>query len=128
MEIVFKYPPNIEKIREHFPVKYGVIFTYGDKLYNPDRGEIDSALMVHEETHTVQQGNNPDEWWDRYFTDESFRKEQEIEAYRNQYKYALENYNRASRKRLLRQISKDLSSHLYGNLMTEEEAKEQIIK
>jgi len=128
MKIVFKYPPNIKRIKEHFPIKRGVIFTYGNRLYNPDRGEIDDALMVHEETHTAQQGNNPDEWWDRYFIDKAFRLEQETEAYQNQYKYALDNYNRASRKRLLRQISKDLSSSLYGNLITEKEAKEIITK
>ena len=127
MKIIYEYPPNIEKIREHFPIKSGIIFTYGGELYNPDKGNISADLMAHEETHVAQQGNDPDKWWDRYFIDDAFRLEQETEAYRNQYKYSLENYNRAGRKRLLKKISKDLSSPLYGNLITENEAKEAII-
>jgi len=126
MKIKYEYPPNIEEIRAVFPLHRGIIFTYGDVLYNPDKGEIDEALIKHEETHTKQQGDNPDEWWKRYFIDKEFRAEQEIEAYRNQYKYAVENYNRQQRKFLLKVISKDLSSPMYGSIMTTEEAKQTI--
>lgn len=128
MEIVNKYPPNIEEIKKNFTLHKGIIFTYGDKLYNPDNGIIDEALMKHEETHTVQQGDNPDEWWDKYFTDKEFRLKQELEAYQNQYKYAIENYGRPMRRNLLKIISKDLSSVMYGSLISEEEAKGLIKK
>ena len=126
MKIKYEYPPNIEEIRANFQLHKGIIFTYGDTLYIPDRGKIDEALIKHEETHTRQQGDTPDEWWQRYFIDKEFRIEQETEAYRNQYKYALENYNRQKRKYLLKVISEDLSSAMYGNVMTKEEAKETI--
>ncbi len=122
MKIKHKYPPNIEKIRAVFPLHKGIIFTYGDTLYNPDKGNIDEALIKHEETHTRQQGDNPDEWWEKYFVDIDFRASQEIEAYRNQYQYAVENYSRPMRRALLKQISKDLSSAMYGNIISKEEA------
>ncbi|HEC32912.1 MAG TPA: hypothetical protein ENI63_01470 [Candidatus Kaiserbacteria bacterium] len=123
MKIVYKYPPNIEKIRAVFPLHKGIIFTYGDTLYNPDRGKIDEALMKHEETHTRQQGDDIDGWWEKYFVDVDFRMKQELEAYQNQYKYAVENYSRNMRRVLLKVISKDLSSAMYGNIISEEEAK-----
>ncbi len=131
MKIKHEYPPNIDKIYEVFPFVRGhrcVVFTYGDTLYNPNKGIIDEALMKHEETHTAQQGDNPDKWWDRYFVDKEFRTDQELEAYRNQYKYAVDNYSRNMRRSLLKQISKDLSSALYGSIITEEEAKVAITK
>lgn len=126
MKIKHKYPPNIEKIRAVFPLHRGIIFTYGDTLYNPDRGTIDEALIKHEETHTRQQGDDPDKWWERYFVDVEFRAEQELEAYQNQYKYAVDNYSRPQRRLLLKQISKDLSSAMYGNIMTKEKARDLI--
>lgn len=126
-KIINTYPPNIEEIRKNFTLKRGIIFTYGDKLYVPDGGEIDDALMKHEETHTIQQGDNPDRWWKLYFLDKKFRLNQELEAYRNQYKFAVENYNRPACRRLLAQISKDLSGEMYGNIITKDKAKEEII-
>ena len=128
MKILYEYPPNIDKIREVFPLHKGVIFTYGDTIYNPDKGKITSELIKHEETHEKQQGNNIDEWWNKYLNDKKFRLEQEIEAYRNQYKYILENYNRQMRKLLLKDIAKHLSSAMYGYLISEEDATEIIKK
>jgi len=128
MKILHRYPPNIEKIREVFTLHSGIIFTYGDTIFNPDKGLIDEALLAHESTHSRQQGKDPEAWWNRYLTDTKFRTEQELEAYRNQYKYAVEHYTRQMRKQLLKTISKDLASAMYGNIMTREEAREAIQK
>ena len=126
MKIVHKYPPNIEDIKSVFPISRGIIFTYGDTIYNPDNFIIPDDLITHEETHMKQQGKDPDRWWKRYFVDQKFRLEQELEAYRNQYRYAINNYDKRSRKELLKRISKDLSRPLYGSLVTKKEAKKLI--
>ena len=129
MKVVRKYPPNIKDIAEVFPdakKRDDVIFTYGNKLHNPNGVILEEDLMVHEQTHSKQQGDDPKKWWDRYFIDERFRLEQEVEAYHNQFKYALENYGRQRAREILRRASKELSSALYGNIIREYEAKERI--
>lgn len=130
MKILAKYPPNYERICRNFPsVKLNyVIFTYGDTVYNPSGVELTGDLIAHEGTHIKQQEKiGKDEWWDRYFIDLEFRMEQELEAYRVQYKYAIDNYNRANRKRLLRKVSHDLASQIYGRMVNKREA-EKLIK
>jgi len=131
MKIEHKRPPNYLEIIKHFPTvanKQGVIFTYGDILYAPNVHSISHDLMKHEETHQRQQEKmGKDIWWDRYFNEPEFRLSQELEAYRNQYKYTQINYGRKLRREVLKNISKDLSSSIYGNLITKVKAT-QLIK
>jgi len=51
---------------------------------------------------------------------------QELEAYRNQYKYAQINYGRKLRRKLLDHIAKDLSSAIYGNIIIKSEVIKSI--
>lgn len=47
-------------------------------------------VEVHERTHLHQHGYTNDgaaKWWDRYLKDADFRYEQELEAYRDQYRF-----------------------------------------
>ncbi len=124
MKVVNAYPPNIEEIRRSFNIEgKSVVFTYGDTLYAPNSSEISPDLMVHEETHAEQQSHiGTYVWWDRYITNPAFRLDQELEAYRNQYQWAVENLTRHYRRALLKRIAEDLSSDLYGNVIDTEEA------
>jgi len=123
MKIKNKYPPNIDKIREKFPnLPSGVVFTYGEVIYAPF-GKVTSDLRVHEKTHTKQQGDDPDGWWDKYLADEKFRLKQEAEAYRNQYRFYRETCKVKSRIRpFLEKIANDLSGKIYGNIISFDEA------
>lgn len=116
MNIIVGFPPNIEKIRKSFTVNKGIVFTYGNTLYNPDNGKIDGALMVHEETHSRQQMKflTPAEWWNKYLEDPSFRLSQELEAYQNQ----LIEYKKTNKQWMpfLNTIADHLSSFRYGNI------------
>ena len=88
--------------------------------------DIPDYLEVHEATHIKQQAEyGKDEWWDRYFTDEGFRLEQEVEAYKNQHQFLKDNYSRQRRRFIMRQIHKDMTTY-YGDMCTEEEAKKLI--
>jgi hypothetical protein len=125
MKIIIDYPPNIEQIDKVFNVKNtkGIVYAYGDVLYNPDNGVIDVPLIAHEQTHTIQQGDSPEEWWVKYLNDSEFRLSQEIEAYRNQYiKYCDLVKDKNKRFNFLRKIASDLSSPMYGNIIKLEEA------
>lgn len=127
MKIVQNFPPNIEAIKSKFNLHKGVIFTYGDTIYNPDNGDIDEPLLTHEQTHFVQQGTDPKFWWEMYLNDPEFRYRQELEAYRHQYrKFCQLRKDRNERNRFLTRIAQDLSSEIYGNLCTFNEAMREI--
>jgi hypothetical protein len=119
MNIVKQYPPNITEIMKVFPINKNTVFTYGDTLYAPNVNfKLPPDLLAHEQTHTIQQGADPAGWWDKYLKDKDFRLQQEIEAYRNQYRFFCKFVKgRNERFNFLRTIAMDLSGSLYGNLI-----------
>lgn len=128
MKILYEYPPNIEAIKQRFEVPYEAVFTYGDTLYVPHGGTIDKALMVHEETHMRQQKTIGKEvWWDWYLGSKDFRLSQEVEAYQNQYREQKKHIkDRNELNRYLQRLAQDLSSPMYGKIMTLTEARQAI--
>lgn len=129
MKIINDYPPNHKEIEERFgPLPDGVIFTYGDIIYSPKHTRLANHLIAHEEVHSRQQMDDPVGWWERYLVDDNFRLEQEVEAYREQYKYIRKFTPDGNvRIRLLYKISSDLSGSMYGSIVTFSEAKRLIL-
>lgn len=124
MTIIYSHekPPIYERCVKEFGVDWdkGVIFTYGNTVYS--KHELPEDLKAHEATHVKQQTEmGKDVWWDRYFADPKFRLEQEVEAYRNQMKYADENYNRITRRVIYKHVIKSMIT-MYGGMCTEDEA------
>ncbi|MCK9369515.1 hypothetical protein M0R04_06350 [Candidatus Dojkabacteria bacterium] len=131
LKIIKSFPPNIEAIRKKFNILgRNIVFTYGDILYIPSGNtEIPDHLMVHEETHQRQQkefNGGVEKWWEVYLEAPWFRLEQEVEAYRNQWKFIEDNLNRTERRRLYAIIVKDLSGPIYGNMVSKDEAERLI--
>lgn len=126
MKIVIGFPPNIDLIRARFPLHQGVVFTYGDTLYNPDGAIIPNHLLVHEEVHVRQQGSTPEKWWEIYFIDKEFRLSQEAEAYGAQYQFVHSRSSRQVSRDFLKTLANQLSSPLYGKLCSFAQAKELI--
>ena len=129
MKVSNELPPNYKDIIKVLPEVEGnkrVVFTYGDTIYNPGGGNIPDHLMAHEEVHVKQQRKiftTPKKWWKRYLKDKRFRFTQEIEAYRTQYKFVKRtNNNREEVNRFLARIAMDLSSPVYGSIVTTTEA------
>lgn len=101
-------------------INNNVVFTYGDTIHA--RCSISPDLLVHEQVHMAQQENiGKDRWWKTYLIDEKFRLDQEVKAYREQYKYVKGN-NREFNFRFLDRIAKDLSGSTYGNIISYKEA------
>lgn len=123
-------PPIWEEANKAFQLREGVVFTYGDTLYNPEAIQIPRDLMIHEETHAKQQEYNETVakiWWMKYIEDPEFRLSQELEAYRAQYKYICSIIkDRNARDRNLRTIAKILASPMYGSIISESEALKKL--
>lgn len=127
MEEKIAYPPNIEDIRKMFPLHKGIVFTYGDVLYNPDNCFIDNYLQYHELTHAFQQKNKVARWWKLYLEDKAFRFTQELEAYQNQYNlFCQQHKDRNKQNYYLNKLSADLSSEMYGSICSRSEAMRAI--
>lgn len=128
MKILNELPPIYDAILANgmHPTST-VVYTYGDTLYNPSGAEISEHLMCHEETHSHQQGSNPDAWWGRYLIDPFFRLKEEAEAYANQYDFiCLTVKDRNRRYFVLNDLASHLASPIYGDVISKDTARKLI--
>jgi hypothetical protein len=105
------------------------LFTWGDTIYATSNREIPPYTMMHEEVHSTQQKEygSPQGWWDRYLTDPEFRLAQELAAYRREYRAFLRMYkDKNTRDSFLRFQALMLSSPMYGNLISFNDARKEI--
>lgn len=101
----------------------GVIITIGNTIYS--KNPISKDEEVHETVHVRQQQSyGVTKWWDEYVANKDFRLSQEIEAYKAQALFINENGNRKDRRFKIPRIAELLSSDLYGNLISYDEAFE----
>lgn len=125
MIIIEDYPPNYKDIEIKFHPSPRTVFTWGDIIYNPNRVRIPKDLEVHESVHMKQQAGYPKMWWERYLVDPKFRLSQELEAYITQFRY----YKKINKSWMpfARRIAGDLSSSLYGYIISYSDALWKII-
>jgi len=111
--LAFKFPMILEDT---------TTMVWGDTMYRANGNDnLQDHFLAHEQTHIRQQKNklNGIIWWIKYSFSKQFRLNQEIEAYRKQYKVLGD-------PRLLHQIATDLSGRLYGNIISYDEAVRSI--
>jgi len=130
-----KYTPPPQKIykqaqkqfgKDNVDFKMGTVFTVNDTIYT--KGKLSDDLYIHEITHIIQQTKMGwRKWWKKYFKDEQFRYEQELEAYRNQYRWVKNNIkDRNKQNDYLIFFAKMLSGKMYGGIKSFGEAKHEI--
>lgn len=129
-EIKNEKPPIWEEAHKHFKIDDGKTFyTYGRCIYNPAGLKLPDHIVAHEKVHMAQQEaiGGPDIWWEKYFADPEFRMHEELEAYREQYRfYKNIHQNRRKREIFLEEIAKHLSSGMYGLGIEQGEAEDMI--
>lgn len=125
MKVLNEKPPIWDKAKAAFDFnEKTTIFTYGDTIYNPAGINVSLDLHAHEQVHERQQASlktllvsGPKAWWKRYIKDPEFRFQQELEAYRAQYKYIKTQIkDRNKLHDYLVFIAKELKGPMYGNL------------
>jgi hypothetical protein len=113
-------PPNFDRIVEVFPfaIRPGVIFAYGEDIYNPTGIEIPPALEQHEAVHQLRQRvltDGPEEWWELYLTNPAFRYHEELLAHATEYRAQLRRLDdRNRRAALLTSTARRLVAPLYN--------------
>lgn len=140
-EIIIDKPPIFDELLKVFPEagEPGVIFSWGDKIYNPSGYPIPPQLMAHEAVHGERQIGAIDAdgdidgfvrgWWASYMKEPHFRLQEEILAHRVEYKeYCKLTKDREQRVRYLHRMCIRLAGVLYGNLITYMDARRAITK
>ncbi len=118
--VIIDRPPNFEAIRAVFPLAEGegVVFAYGDRIYNPGGEEIPNALMQHELAHCKRQvdmDGGVEAWWDLYLTDGKFRYDEELVAHKAEYNALKAEYaGKGQNKKILEFVAGKLVAPLYG--------------
>jgi hypothetical protein len=123
--ILTMFPPNIGRITKVIPHarKQGVIFTYGDTIYNPAGNKLPPELIAHEMVHIEQQhGINPEVWWAMYLSDPKFRLGMEIPAHKVEMDYL--RANRMSHRHVLTRLLSPLYAAILPPDMTENEIED----
>lgn len=109
--------PFLDVYKHRFDVTERTIFAYDDNIYSDF--PLTRDLIIHEATHHRQQADvGLDKWVELYLSDDKFRLDQEVEAYRNQ----LRSMNRKERRSSIKDCAYYLSSKLYGNIINYNEA------
>jgi len=132
LNLVKAYPPNYDQICEAIDgVKgnEGIVFTYGDTVYSPSGIALAEHVRRHEAVHVEQQTKmGKDEWWAEYLKNPQFRLEQELEAYKVQYRWIQRTRNYKYISETLDGIAADLAGPMYGNILDFDTAKKAISK
>lgn len=132
MTVIRMYPPNFQKIKKRFGnvVTGGkVIFTYGERIYNPGSAQLTDALFAHERVHADRQiamGIEP--WWDKYIEDNQFRFDEELPAHKAEYEVIAKRHLPGAKatEHALRAIAERLAGPLYGRMVSFDQALEAI--
>jgi hypothetical protein len=132
-EIIIAYPPIVEEIQAVFPAvgkTSGIIFSWGDKIYNPSNVVITPALAAHELVHGQRQTNDEAaiiKWWRTYLADPEFRVNEELLGHKAELNVLLFRVaDRNQRNMLVQQIAMRLSGPIYGNAITLSEARKRL--
>jgi hypothetical protein len=131
MRVVIKRPPIYDACVARFgPLPPGVMFCWGDTIYNPGSSIISRELFAHERVHSIQQAGDPETWWHRYLADDRFRLDQELPAHVTELFTFHCNHpgGAASGKRrlYLHAVASRIASPMYGRLIGYEEARRVI--
>ncbi|HWX31235.1 MAG TPA: hypothetical protein VNZ53_27825 [Steroidobacteraceae bacterium] len=118
--ILVERPPNFDQILKAFPDadKPGVIFAYGDFIYNPSGNAIPGPLFAHEAVHQQRQQGpgkmSPEIWWQLYIEDNAFRYREELLAHVAEYKAQTHGLDRNQKHKLLMSTAARLTAPLYN--------------
>lgn len=122
-QVVFDYPPEFEAIDAVFGVRgKPVIFSYGDRIFNPMRLDIPPQLLAHEAVHGRRQMADVAAWWRRYLADPAFRLAEEVPAHYAELEWFLNHGSRKQRRAALKVVAGRLAAPLYGPMVTQPRA------
>jgi hypothetical protein len=127
IKVLHGYPPNYQAIQTNFRVTENQVYAYYPNIYIPNGKDPEPSLLLHENVHCESQYKiGVEVWWFRYITDPEFRLEEELIAFGTQFAFIKTVYQGQQVKDMLHEFAVNLSSPLYGSIVTKEEADTRI--
>ncbi len=124
IKIIQGYPPNYQQIASNFPVTENQIYAYYPNIYKTREDDIEPSILLHENIHCERQKHQGvEKWWYNYIMDKDFRLEEELCAFGAQYAFAQTVYRSKQCQKMLHEMSVNLSSPLYGNIIDKNKAE-----
>jgi hypothetical protein len=115
------YFPYYENYKRKFPITDKTIFVFEDTIYT--NYEMSYDIYFHELKHLDRMNKiGANKWIMAYLQNKDFRLEEELVAYRYQLKKVREQNDREEYAHILIECANNLSSPLYGNLVSYSEA------
>lgn len=128
-KVIKAFPPNFTSLTKAFPqikgrAGQGIIFAYGDRIYNPSGRPLGQHILAHENEHCQRQNaQGVGSWWDAYMVNPQFRLAEEVLAHRIEWDTYQKYVTRlADQEDYLKTMVERLSGPLYGYLVTKAEA------
>jgi hypothetical protein len=117
-------PKIYDKLHEQFNVSWDDGLIIADGYILCCKYEIPPEKIIHELVHSKRQEKiGKDLWWNLYLSKPTFLLEEEVLAYREEYKFICENIkDRNLRFECLYEMARTLSSEQYGSLVSGDEA------
>jgi hypothetical protein len=110
--------PLLDKYKKKFKITPYTIFAYNKEIYSDY--PLTEDLLIHELKHIERQNKiGVDNWVDAFLNNDAFRLNEEVIAYKAQIN-SISDRNERYKLKLL--CAKNLSSDLYGDLVSYEEA------
>lgn len=128
--ISHEIPSIYESLNKKFGVKWEdkIIIAFDGKIHCIDNPA--PQKIIHEKVHLDEQKRIGNEvWWRAYLEDDNFRLEEELKAYRIESNF-LKKYikNREVRFHFINEMADSISSSVYGNIITKQEALKFLMK
>lgn len=110
--------PLMSEYKKHFEIDENTIFALGEDIYT--NNDLPPDILIHEQVHLKQQAKiGVKEWVYDFLYTPAKRLEYELEAYRAQLK-SIKDRNQRNKVRI--QCAYNLSSGLYGNIISKQDA------
>ena len=120
-QVINDYPPMYDQIAKAFGLRPDarVVFSWGDRIYNPMADTLAPEIVAHEGAHGSRQGDGQQviDWWKRYVDSPPFRLNEEVMAHRAEYEWLMAHGNRQWRRKALKHVADRLCAPLYGGLI-----------
>lgn len=121
-------PPAIYlKIHNKFNIQFkDIVIAYYPDIYVKE-GYLPESKIVHEKVHLERQKEiGVVWWWERYLSDKKFRLQEELMAYQAEIDYIYGPHSKTLlqyRDARVEQLLREISSTMYGNIISYEEAR-----
>lgn len=107
-----------------------ILWSWGDRIYNPLDIDIPRELIAHEGAHGSRQGTTEAQildWWAKYLSSPEFRLEEEIVAHRAEWHAYRRWHTGENCMPMLDAIATRLASPMYGGMISLAGAKFAVI-